>query len=56
MPQFVMFTMYFRFPIPNRDVERQLTHTPVIVHATPPILFRFEVHNVSSYLEALLIK
>ena len=24
----------FTFPVPNRDVERQLTHTPIMTHYT----------------------
>ena len=27
MPQLEMLVVYFEFPVPNRDVERQLTYT-----------------------------
>ena len=34
MPKLETLTLYFTFPIPNHDVESQLTHTPVITPVT----------------------
>jgi hypothetical protein len=54
MPQLEMPFIYFEFSIPSRDVERQLTHTPIIAHITLPNLRHFGFTGVSSYLEALV--
>ena len=54
MPQLETLSIYFKFPIPNRDVERQLTHTPIIAPVTLPNLRHFLFHGVSTYLEALV--
>ncbi|KAI0275825.1 hypothetical protein BGY98DRAFT_755076 [Russula aff. rugulosa BPL654] len=43
----------FSFPVPNRDVERQLTHTPII---TLPNLHFFWFRGVSAYLEAVVCR
>ena len=51
MPHLEKLTIFFKFPIPKRDVERQLTHTPII---TLPTLCHLEFHGVSTYLEALV--
>jgi hypothetical protein len=51
MPQLETLSVYFQFPVPNRDVERQLTHTPI---TTLPNLRHFEFHGVGTYLEALV--
>ena len=54
MPQLEMLDIFFKFSIPNHDVERQLTHTPII--AAPimlPNLHHFHFRGVSTYLEAL---
>ena len=54
MPQLEMLLIYFEFSIPSRDVERQLTHTPIIAHVTLPNLRHFQFRGVPSYLEALV--
>jgi hypothetical protein len=54
MPQLEMLALSFKSSIPNRDVERQLTHTPIIAPVTLPNLHHFRFHGVSTYLEALV--
>ena len=54
MPQLKMISIVFGFSIPSRDVERQLTHTPIIPHVTLPDLHHFEFRGVPTYLEALV--
>jgi hypothetical protein len=54
MPQLETLTVYFLFPVPNRDVERQLTHTPITTPITLPNLRNFEFRGVGTYLEALV--
>ena len=41
------------FSCPNRDVERQLVHLPIVVPVTLPNLRHFVFHGVSTYLDAL---
>jgi hypothetical protein len=48
--------IYFKFSIPNRDVERQLTHTPAIAPITLPNLHHLHFRGVSAYLEALVYR
>ena len=40
-------------PLPNRDVERQLLHTPMMAHITLPNLRVLAVKGVSAYIEGL---
>jgi hypothetical protein len=54
MPQLETLRVYFHFPVPNRDVERQLTHTPITTPITLPNLHYFEFRGVETYLEALV--
>ena len=54
MPQLEMLSILFGFSIPSRDVERQLTHTPIIAHVTLPNLRHFQFRGVPTYLEALV--
>jgi hypothetical protein len=54
MPQLEMLAIGFGFSIPSRDVERQLTHTPIIAHVTLPNLHHFQFRGVPTYLEALV--
>ena len=54
MPQLEMLSIAFEFPIPGRDVERQLTDTPIIAHVTLPNLRYFGFTGVPTYLEALV--
>ena len=44
----------FCSPIPNREIEGQLSHSPVITHVTLSHLWWFSFWGVSAYLEALL--
>jgi hypothetical protein len=46
----------FTFPVPNRDVERQLTHTAITTHITLPNLRLFWFRGVSAYLEAVVCR
>jgi hypothetical protein len=52
MPHLEKLIIYFKFSIPNRDVERQLTH--VIAPITLPNLHHINFRGVSPYLEALV--
>jgi hypothetical protein len=54
MPQLETFGIYFEISIPNRNVEMQLTHTPIIAPVTLPNLRYFVFRGVSTYLEALV--
>ena len=54
MPQLETLTIFFKFPIPNHGVERQLTYTLIIPPVTLPNLRHFMFHGVSTYLGALL--
>jgi hypothetical protein len=54
MPQLEMLLIYFYFPVPNRDVERQLMRTPIMAHITLPNLRFLGLQVVSAYSEAVL--
>jgi hypothetical protein len=54
MPQLESLDIAFKFPVPNRDVESQLTHTPITTHITLPNLRLFTFGGVSAYLEAVV--
>ncbi|KAI9461533.1 hypothetical protein F5148DRAFT_1315956 [Russula earlei] len=54
LPQLETLLIAFHSPIPNRDVEDQLLHTPTVTHATLPNLRWFGFFGTSVYLEALL--
>ena len=54
MPQLETLAVYFQSPVPNRDVERQLTHTPITTPITLPNLHHFHFRGVTTYLEALV--
>ncbi|KAH9996382.1 hypothetical protein BJV74DRAFT_910788 [Russula compacta] len=54
IPQLETLGIYFHSPVPNRDVEMQLLHSPIMTHITLPNLRRFEFGGTSAYLEALL--
>jgi len=53
IPQLEVLVIYFTFPVPKRDVERQLMHTPIMTHIALPNLRGFWVQGVSAYFEAL---
>jgi hypothetical protein len=44
----------FHLSVPNRDVEREFTHTPIMTTVTLPNLHRLKFRGVSTYLEALV--
>jgi hypothetical protein len=54
MPQLETLAVYFLFPVPSRDVERQLTLTPITTSITLPGLHDFRFRGVNTYLEALV--
>jgi hypothetical protein len=54
MPQLENLGIGFRSPIPNRDIDRQLIHTPIVTHVTLPRLRLFLFKGTSAYLEVLL--
>jgi hypothetical protein len=54
MPQLETLSIYFLFPVPNRDVERQLTHTPITTNITLPNLHHFWFQGVETYMETLV--
>ena len=54
MPHLETLSIYFKSSIPNRDVERQLTHSPNIAPITLPNLHIIHFRGVSSYLEKLV--
>ena len=54
MPQIESLAILFTFPVPNRDVERQLTHTPITTHIALPNLHFLSFQGVSAYLEAVV--
>ena len=54
MPQLESLEIAFSFPVPNRDVEMHLTHTPITTHITLPNLRLFWFRGVSVYLEAIV--
>jgi hypothetical protein len=56
IPQLESLDIVFTFPVPNRDVERQLTHTPITTHITLPNLRFFWFRGVSAYLEAVVCR
>ena len=54
MPQLENLVILFKFPVPNGDVERQLTHVPITTRITLPVLRFFWFQGVSAYLEAVV--
>jgi len=54
MPQLEMLLIFFYFPVPNRDVEMQLTRTPIMTHVTLPNLRLCGFQAVSAYSEAVV--
>jgi len=56
MPRLESLEIAFTFPVPNRDVGRQLTHTPNTTHITLPNLRLFWFRGVSAYLEAVVCR
>jgi hypothetical protein len=54
MPQLETLGIAFSHPVPNRDVERQLMHTPITTQVTLPNLHQCLFRGVTAYLEALV--
>ena len=54
MPQLEILVFAFAFAVPNRDIERQLTHIPITTPVTLPNLHIFKFQGVKTYLEALV--
>jgi hypothetical protein len=54
MPQLETLAISYLFPVPNRDVERQLMHTPILTSVTLPNLCWFRFRGVSAYMEAIV--
>jgi hypothetical protein len=54
MPQLETLLVEFSFPVPNRDVERPPTRTPIMTSVTFPNLRSFLFRGVSAYLEAVV--
>ena len=54
MPQLEILQIFLNFPVPNRDVERQLMRRPIMTYVTLPSLRSFAFQAVSAYSEAVL--
>ena len=54
MPHLETLLILFLFPVPNRDVEKQLTQAPIITQVTLPNLRVFEFQGASSYMESVV--
>jgi hypothetical protein len=54
MPQLEILGILFNSHFPSRDIERQLSRTPIVSRATLPNLRWFGFQGASAYLEALL--
>ena len=54
MPQLETLVIVFSLPLFNRDLEMQLTHTPVMAPVALPNLHRFKFRGFITYLEALV--
>jgi hypothetical protein len=54
MPQLKTLVVLFYFPVPNRDVEKQVSRMPLLEHVTLPNLRHFWFRGVSAYMEAFV--
>jgi hypothetical protein len=54
LPQLETLVVNLFLTVPNRDVERQLLHTPIIPHVTLPNLRFLVLQGVSAYVEAVV--
>jgi hypothetical protein len=54
MPHLKTLVVLFYFPVPNRDVERQLSRMPSLGHIVLPNLRHFWFRGVSAYMEAFV--
>ena len=53
LPQLETLVIGYPFPVSNRDVERQLLHTPIIAHVILSNLHWFGFQGASAYIEAI---
>ena len=53
-PQLETLFIVFYFAVPNRDVERQLAHTPIMTAVALPNLRSFSFSGVGTYIEAVI--
>ena len=56
MPQLENLLIFFTFSVPNCDIERQLTHTPITTHISLPNLRLIWFRGVSAYLESVVCR
>ena len=54
VPQLETLVITYLLPVPKRDVERQLTHMPILMPVTLPNLNCFRFRGASNYLEAIV--
>ena len=54
MSQLETLVVLFLSPVPNRDVERQLMHTPITTHVTLPSLRLILFKGVAAYMEEIV--
>jgi hypothetical protein len=54
LPQLEILEIGFLSPVPSREIERQLLHTPITTYITLSNLRRFDFRGISTYLELLL--
>jgi hypothetical protein len=54
MPQLETLVIVFSFPVPNRDVERQVMHAPIMTHVTLPNLRWLRSKALAAYMEAIV--
>ena len=54
MPQLETVMIGFFFAFPSRDIERQLTHSPIMTAVALPNLHRFAFAGVGTYMEAII--
>ena len=52
LPQLQDLTISSSSPVPNREIQNYMLHTPSITHTTLPNLRFFDIEGVSAYLEA----
>ena len=54
LPHLETLVILFSFPVTNRNVEGQLTHTPITTLVALPNLRCFRFRGVSAYMEAII--
>jgi hypothetical protein len=54
LPQLEILEIDFHFPVPSRDVARQLSQKPIVTHLPLPNVRQLTLGGVMPYLEALL--